>query len=106
MLTNNIMVLTKRIIVLNMGSGPRVRERRPRGGAGEYMGTSLIRNRHPLGPYGRIMPRALRGSWGGGHFLMSEVPLYGLGGVLSRGVGCFLLIGCGRKGVKIGAKQW
>ena len=41
-----------------------------------YRGTSLIRNRRPLGPYSRTMPRALWGSWGGGRFLMSEVPLY------------------------------
>ena len=27
-----------------------------------YKGTSLIRNRHPLGPYTRTMPRALRWS--------------------------------------------
>ena len=40
-----------------------------------YRGTSLIRNRRPLGPYSRTMPRALRGSKGGGRFLMSEVPL-------------------------------
>ena len=25
----------------------------------EYRGTSLIRNRYPLGPYSRTMPRAL-----------------------------------------------
>ena len=30
-----------------------------------YRGTSLIRNCHPVGPYSRTMPRALRGSWGG-----------------------------------------
>ena len=40
-----------------------------------YRGTSLIRNHSPLGPYSRIMPRALMESQGGG--LMSEVPLYG-----------------------------
>ena len=33
---------------------------------------SLIRNGAPLGPYSRTMPRALRWSWGGGLFLMSE----------------------------------
>ena len=27
--------------------------------AAAYRGTSLIRKRHPLGPYGRPMPRAL-----------------------------------------------
>ena len=40
-----------------------------------YRGTSLIRNRRPLGPYRRTMPRALWGSQGGGRFLLSEVPL-------------------------------
>ena len=39
-------------------------------------GTSLIRNRRPLGPYSSTMPRALWGSQGGGRFLMSEEPLY------------------------------
>jgi len=43
----------------------------------EYRGTSLIRNRTPLGSYSRTMPRVLWWSYGGGHFLMSEVPLYG-----------------------------
>ena len=38
-------------------------------------GTSLIINRFLLGTYGRTMPRALRWSWGGVLFLMSEVPL-------------------------------
>ena len=41
-----------------------------------YRGTSLIRNSAPLGPYSRTMPRALWWSYGGGRFLMSEVPLY------------------------------
>jgi hypothetical protein len=36
-----------------------------------YRGTSLIRNRTPLGPYSR--PMVVLG--GGGLFLMSEVPL-------------------------------
>ena len=36
----------------------------------------LIRNSAPLGPYSRTMPRALWSPWGGGLFLMSEVPLY------------------------------
>ena len=40
-----------------------------------YRATSLIRNRAPLGPYSRIMPRALWWSDGGGLFLMSEVPM-------------------------------
>jgi len=43
-----------------------------------YRGTSLIRNRLPLGPYGKPMTRALWWSQGGGCFLMSEVPLYRL----------------------------
>jgi len=30
----------------------------------------------PLGPYSMAMPGALWWSWGGGWFLMSEVPLY------------------------------
>ena len=40
-----------------------------------YRVTSLIRNSRPLGPYSRTMPRALRWSYGGGQFLLSEVPL-------------------------------
>jgi len=40
-----------------------------------YRGTSLIRNRHPAGPYSRTRSRLLWRSWGGGRFLMSEVPL-------------------------------
>ncbi|KAJ1473209.1 hypothetical protein T484DRAFT_3365307 [Baffinella frigidus] len=43
--------------------------------AGPYRGTSLMRNRLPVGPYSRTMPRVLWWSWGGGQFLMSEVPL-------------------------------
>ena len=39
-------------------------------------GTSLIRNSALLGPYRRPMPRVIGGSWGGGCFLTSEVPLY------------------------------
>ena len=38
--------------------------------------TSLIRKRHPAGPFSRTLPRALWGSQGGGRFLTSEVPLY------------------------------
>ena len=41
-----------------------------------YRGTSPLKNRLPLGPYGRPMPRALRWSWGGGGGHMSEVPLW------------------------------
>ena len=41
-----------------------------------YRGTSLIRNRNPVRPYSRTMPRLLWRSWGGGRFLMSEVLLY------------------------------
>ena len=44
-----------------------------------YRGTSLTRNRRPLGPYSRTMPRALWGSQGAGRFLRSEVPLYCVG---------------------------
>ena len=33
-------------------------------------------NAPPLGPYRRPMPRVLGGSYGGGQFLMAEVPLY------------------------------
>ena len=40
-----------------------------------YRGTSLISNQPPIGPYGRSMPRALWRPWGGGLFVMSEVPL-------------------------------
>ena len=40
-----------------------------------YRATSLIRNSAPLAPYNRTMSRALWRSWGGGLFLMSEVPL-------------------------------
>jgi len=42
-----------------------------------YRGTSLISNSTPLGPCS--MPRALWWPYGGGLFLMSEVPLYHLG---------------------------
>ena len=38
-----------------------------------YRGTSLIRKRPLLGPYGRTMPVVVLG---GGRFLMSEVPLH------------------------------
>ena len=43
---------------------------------GAYRGTLVIRNNPPVGPYSRIMLRALRWSYGGGHFLMSEAFLY------------------------------
>ena len=39
------------------------------------MGTLLIRNRRPLGPYSRTVPKALWGSEGGARFRFSEVPL-------------------------------
>ena len=45
------------------------RQRKP------YRGTSPIRNSAPLGPYSRTIPRTLWKPWGGGLFLMSEVPL-------------------------------
>ena len=41
-----------------------------------YRGTSLIGNRHPVGPYIRTTPRLLWQSCGRVRFLMSEVPLY------------------------------
>ena len=41
-----------------------------------YRGTSLIRNNPTLGPYSRTIPRVRWWSYGGGLFLMSEVPLY------------------------------
>ena len=37
--------------------------------------TSLARKRTPLGPCCRPKPRVLGGSYGGGRFLMGEVPL-------------------------------
>ena len=40
--------------------GPRDREATPPGSCPPYRGTSLIRNRHPLGPYSRTIPRAVR----------------------------------------------
>jgi hypothetical protein len=43
-----------------------------------YRDTTSIKNSTPLGPYSRTMPRALWKPWGGGLFLMSEVPLYRL----------------------------
>ena len=45
--------------------------------AERVQGTSLKNKRHPLEPYRMPMPRVLGGSWGDGHFLKSEVPLYG-----------------------------
>ena len=54
-----------------------------------YRGTSLIRNRLPVEPYSRAMPRALWWSHGGGRFFMSEVLLStgrGGGGVPRRRV--------------------
>ena len=41
-----------------VSASPGPAEKRPRW----YRGTSLIRNRRPLGPYSRTMPRALWGS--------------------------------------------
>ena len=43
---------------------------------GRTLGTSLIRNRTPLGPNRMPMPRVKRGSFGGGNFLMGDVALY------------------------------
>ena len=42
----------------------------------EYRDTSLIRKHLLLGPYSRLMPRALWGSEGGGRLFMSQVPLH------------------------------
>ena len=44
-----------------------------------YRVTSPITKRSFLGPYRRPMPRVLGFSYGGGCFLMSEVPLYSSG---------------------------
>ena len=41
----------------------------------DYRGTPLMRDPPPLGPYRRPMPRVLGWSYGGGHFLKSELPL-------------------------------
>ena len=53
---------------------------------GVYRGTSLIRNRPPLGPYSRTMPRALWWSYGGREILVSEVSLKGSQGVNDQGL--------------------
>jgi len=37
-----------------------------------YRGTSPVRQRNPLGPYRRPMPRVLGGSWGGGGVIMGR----------------------------------
>ena len=39
-----------------------------------YRGSSLIRNCHFLRPYRRLIPRALRWSWGGGSLLSARYP--------------------------------
>ena len=57
-----------------------------------HRGTSLIRKRHPAGPYSRNMSRALWGSWGGGRFLMGEVPLHPCDCQTHPGVGHTLLL--------------
>ena len=41
--------------------------------------TSSSSDSAPLGPYSRVMPRALWWPYEGGQFLMSEVPLYAAG---------------------------
>ena len=48
-----------------------------------YRAASLIRNTPLLGSYSRTSPRAIWWSWGGGLFLLSEVPLY-FGGIIVR----------------------
>ena len=40
-----------------------------------YRCPSPASKRTPLGSYRGLMPRVLGGSWGGGRFLMGEVPL-------------------------------
>ena len=40
-----------------------------------YRGTSPVRNTPLLGPYSKTIPRVLWWSYGGGLFLMGEVPL-------------------------------
>ena len=47
----------------------------PRASHPLYRGTSLIRNRAPLGPYSSRMPRALWWSWGGGRFYERGTPV-------------------------------
>ena len=47
-------------------------------------GASLIRNRLPLGPYSRTIPRALGGAQGGVRFLTGEVPLYSEASIACR----------------------
>ena len=42
-----------------------------------YRGTSLVRNRTPLGPYRRPMPRVLGGPGGVGAFLWARYPCMG-----------------------------
>ena len=49
-------------------------------GSGDDTGTSLIRNAPLLGPCSRTIHMVLWWSWGGGLFLMSEVPLQITGG--------------------------
>ena len=54
---------------------------------GIYRGTSLMRNTPLLGPYSKTTPGVLWWPYGGGLFLMSEVPLQGRQEVeASRGV--------------------
>ena len=40
----------------------------------DYRGTSLIRKRHPVGPYSRTMTGVLGGGWGMGVFLWARFP--------------------------------
>jgi len=54
---------------------PRMPNRVVESGLRVYRGTSLMRERSPLGPYSMHMPRALWWSYGGGCLLMSEVLL-------------------------------
>jgi len=58
----------------------------------QYRGTSLIRNTPLLGPHSRTIHGVLWWSYGGGRFLMSEVPLYAEL-VHARGRGGFVFAG-------------
>ena len=60
----------------------------------DYRGTSFTGKRTSLGPYRRPMPRVLGGSWGGGRFLMGEVPLK----VKTQQSGPFSAEKCSREG--------
>ena len=58
------------------GSRARATTSSARSAASWYRGTSLMRPPPPVGPYSSICLGPYGGPWGGGLFLMSEVPLY------------------------------